>query len=765
MAVTIETSDGTVELRGAATEATLASLVKAMDKKGLSSDKQTQKMGEQVNNLAKATKKVNVEFKGLGKSADDLADDLDKAAKSSQSWKTKSMNFFSTLGKGAESMVKFTAGVQKNGLSLDEVGNTVSSITPSLLGFGAAAGAAFGAMIGHVANLSQTFDALSSTGAAFTGNMFDLERVAAGSHLQLAEMVTVLKGNSEALAAFGGNTRNGARRFAELNQIVQTVGQRELRYLGIGAVEATEMVASFTAMQSRNTMFQTMSTNQQAFAAQGFIKEITLLANLTGQDRKQLAQEMANKKRRSDVELKLRTMGVEANNQYNMAMTLLTSKFGENSAEVDAFRTSVMGYGVAATTQGNIILNSPLKGAFDNVAKGFADGTFKVENFFKDLAGSDKAFADAFAGPIATAQFTDFGMSVAGTSVGLGDFQVQLKAIQELMVKEGITFTEAMASVNLTGASKSIKDAQIGLENVVKTTKLGANTVTEGSVTAINSTIKKVTGLFGPEGLETTIKTHKASLVTATTSATGFGTALDKLSKFITKMAAPVAEKVAPKGVSSVITGLAASAKETMQKVGSSVTGYVGTAAKALGIAGGAATGVMAYKNSDHTSEAGKIFEGVMTGGGQILGSMLGAALGSLGFGVGAIPGAIGGGFAGESIGAMIGSGGTKAGVLGDIASSLFSGAKSMFGFDQGGIVTQPVFNAQIAEKPGTTEGVFPLDNDFKASDLSQLKTIPKIQEALNNIAVAMAGMNNAELVDQMKLFNRNIKVVSNRLA
>src|SRR5210317_1037178 len=110
MAVNLIIDGQQYELSGAATESTLERLVNAMEKSNDGKQgvgKQIKEFGTGLVNQAKESKKTTLSLKGLGKGADDVADELDAAADSARSFSDKAKGMISGLLDGAKSLVNF----------------------------------------------------------------------------------------------------------------------------------------------------------------------------------------------------------------------------------------------------------------------------------------------------------------------------------------------------------------------------------------------------------------------------------------------------------------------------------------------------------------------------------------------------------------------------------------------------------------------------------------------------------------------------------
>lgn len=758
------------ELSGAATEATLTRLANALErsndgKQGIG--KTIKDFGKGVVDQAKENKKTTMSLKGLGKGADDVADELDAAATSARSFASRARGMINGLLDGAKGLVQFAGTTAGTGMNMSSLAQSVEGFGSKFGALGGVLGATGGAIVAHSANLIDTFDALSNTGAAFTNNLFDLERVAANSYLSLEQMTGMLRANSESLAVFGGSARLGAKRFAEMNQVVQDTYRRDFAMLGLKASDSAEMLASFTAMQARNTQFSTMGVNEQARAGANFVKEITMLANLTGQDRKQLAEKLATDKRRADVELGLSRMQGEAAGRARAAFGVMEQSFGAGSPMMDALRTSFLKLPAASSTAANMLLQDNTMGpVLARITEGLRNGSMSMTDIQKEFANVSTNFIGANKGLEGVAQYSDIAMAFTEVSAGLLNFQKQRLVVEKQYNGDYEAFVKAQKP-NLDATSVALKDTQLAIQDFGKQVRLGFNAFTESSVGLMKKGVDSLNEIMSKlptsmAQLKEMIGDNAGAGLTGTMA--GLKVATAKVIEAFNKLRGllPGASKVTT-GAEQGLSKVAEQTAKGSTGIFSKISGFLGKIGTGLGILGAGAQAVNTYQNSEMKTTTGKVIEGAGSGVGTFAGGLAGAKVGgALGAMLGSFVPIIGN-VIGGAIGAI--GGGIGGALLGDEAFSAAARDIGKFlGFAEGGIVTQPIMGAAIAEKPGTAEGVFPLPNDFKADDLGNLKDIQKIGKGIDNLASAMAGFSNAELVEQMKLFNRNIKVVAQRL-
>ena len=776
MAVTVDIDGGRVEISDVATEKTLERLVNLMEKSATNKDpSKAAELKARVATTQQLTKGV-VKLKALTSAGSDATDALEDAAKSANTFAARGKKMLDAVLGAGKGLIQFGGEVAGTGMNMKSLGDAVDKNASHFGALGAVFGAAAGAIVGHSANLIDTFDGLSSTGATFTNNLFDLERVAANSYLSLEQMTGMLRQNSESLAVFGGSARLGAKRFTEMNRVVQDTYRTDFAMLGIKASESAELLAQFTAMQARNTQFATMGVQQQAQAGANFVKEIQMMANLTGQDRKQLASKMANDKRRADVELQLSRMTGEASKGARAAFATMGTQFGESSPIMDALRTSFLGLPAAATTAGNMLLQDGNMGpVIAKITAGLKDGTVSMTDIQKELAGVSTKFIDANKGMEGIAQYSEIAMAFTEVSAALLNAQKQRLVVEKDFNGDYDKFVAAQKT-QLDENSKNMKNVDLLSQEIGKTVRLGFNSVTESAVGVMSDGVKALKTLVA--GMPTSMDEFSTALGDASKPASATGAAmglqkglasaktqLDFFKKALESIGIGGGASATTKGTSSIAEGVIKGATESdkvAKAAGQSTTmlskasGLLGKILPRIPIIGSALSGGVTYATSEQETQVGKLSEGIGSGlgsfggaaGGAATGALIGSAVPIIGTLIGGIIGGIAGGIGGDMLGKSVG---------GKLAN--------FFGFADGGIVTQPVYNAAIGEKPGTQEGVFPLPANFDKETAFDRSGEKAMAQAAQQIAKAVTNFDNSEMLQEMRKFNKNIKVVGDRLA
>jgi murein DD-endopeptidase MepM/ murein hydrolase activator NlpD len=303
--------DQPVRFTNAASEVTLNKLL-AMNaqmakKMGIKTDyelKQIKKTEIELKKLAKATKD---EYTLLTKSNNARKQEIDqikekqendqKAAKSTESL-TKNFNL---LSRNLSGTIFALANISK---SLSSMGNSISSATQILSHipkFGGALSAALGAVAGAVEKTQKAFQQSASVGANFNGSFREMIDSASGAGLTFDQFSSIIQQSGANVALLGKGSEDGARQLARYVKQLRTINdgklQGQLAALGFTAESITENFATYGASMAKIGRLQSMSTEELVYSTADYLKNLSAVSKLTGEDRKSLEkrqQDMMN---------------------------------------------------------------------------------------------------------------------------------------------------------------------------------------------------------------------------------------------------------------------------------------------------------------------------------------------------------------------------------------------------------------------------------------------------------------------------------------
>lgn len=277
--------------------------------------------------------------------------------------------------------------------NLSDYSNALSQNTDLLGKAGSALGNLVNGLVQFAEGSLQEYQALTQIGATFGKSLVDLKVSATELGLTVEEMIGFFKENNEGLRSFGGTTEVAIKRFKQLSLAVLDSEQglgTELRRLGYTAGEINEGLMLFGEVTARNSRRETMSIQQQAQSAQGLLVQMDGLSKLTGESRKQLADEMKERRRQGDVAAFLAGKTSEEQAAFSAQLLQIQKTLGKNAA--DAFvDVALRGAPTTKETTGALLAMGNGAEEIYAAARAFNSGSISEFNNYVDGAISSAA--------------------------------------------------------------------------------------------------------------------------------------------------------------------------------------------------------------------------------------------------------------------------------------------------------------------------------------------------------------------------------------
>ncbi len=264
---------------GVASEVTLARLVTSIEalakKSGIDSKSQAAKLqalyNQEVTKSNKATKQSTAETE-INTTA------TKHATNATNNFAASIGNAVATgLGALTKSAIDLSASLWNN-----ETG--VQAFTNNLPGIGRL----LSPLAKQADELIQSFRTMSQSGAAFGGSIEAMKRMSTNMGISLSEMTDLIRNSSPSLAALGGTVEQGAIRFANMNKNIKATGDfNSLMNMGFAVEEINEGMADYVSLQARMGTLQGRSTENLAAGSANYLKQIDLLARVTGKTREE----------------------------------------------------------------------------------------------------------------------------------------------------------------------------------------------------------------------------------------------------------------------------------------------------------------------------------------------------------------------------------------------------------------------------------------------------------------------------------------------
>jgi len=410
---------GEVEAQNAASEATLREILKALGGRtgaiggsagGGGGGIDTTKAQKGLDQVGKTSKQSAGSIKKLGSAAASVAGGLING-------------LTAAIGGAIGAVTGMATGLLEGKTSIHEFTKNVPGLN---------------IVTGIIENQMSMFKELSSVGAGFGNNMFEITQVAGQSALSMQTLGKIIASESEGLRMFGGSVQDGTRRFGRLSKELRTGDMgRQLLGMGVTTEELNENLISYNELLVSTGRDRYMTDSQIAAGSAAYSLELDKIAKLTGKSRKQIEDEQRAKNTDIRRQAAQSTMTTDQMNKFRNNLSLAA----KSSPEFEAALVD-MADGIAndpLTRQ--LMANSP---TFEKFAKDIENMSPEEYNNFQRQVGDEmKNLAMKFKdGGIDAAMNTSFGSAL----------QVAGQLAMTVEATEGAVAGQQAAQDNLTTA-------------------------------------------------------------------------------------------------------------------------------------------------------------------------------------------------------------------------------------------------------------------------------------------------------------------------
>ena len=385
-------------------------------------------------------------------------------------------NMGSNISKSAGNLAK---GVEKS--DLKGIANAIGSI----VGLGTAAGFAIGILEGFAKNIAE----LQNTGVGLGTSLQDLRNDASRAGLDLASYGKIINGNARAINALGATTDEGARNFAKLSDELRYTA-RSLGQFGLSNTAYNEILAEEIEIRRRSGMSQEQITSSVSNSMNSLMKETTMLAAVTGQDRREMLRNRADILADPVIESAMRAF-------TGLDKDLATSNLG-------SLGTIMSGFGDEAKIFAGAIAQSTVTGMdFYGTALGKSLATVtnlggtELQNAFREIAN----FAKDNALSMDTEKFNTQITSMFGNLASNMD-DGDRSRLEMLAVSDSSNADAAKALLNLVNGLNGIVVSEEAIVQARKNTATGLN---KNELAALPSSMEEMTNNMKASMLDSTI--------------------------------------------------------------------------------------------------------------------------------------------------------------------------------------------------------------------------------------------------------------------
>jgi len=338
---------------GVASEATLAALLRAMEKMAGAA-------GVNPKELKDNTKKLNEQLKSGVTVQTKNTDALKKDTKATGS-ATAATNKFTNAIKGAAlgaigSLLGSVKGMAEALISGQEDISTFAQHIPIVGGY-------LTVLTGLIDANVESFRELSRVGGTFGDGLNEIRQLATDAAMPLGEFTQLISQNSETMRQFGAGTAQGARNFAVMSKQFRDGPGKALTAIGFTAQELNETLLDYAEIQGRQMGAERLSGRESLQRAAEFGEQLQLLSAITGKRREQIAEEMKQNQADARVRLAMANMSREE-----------AERFNANLATADA------GLRDALTDMADGVANNPTAQAFTVASETFRQRAKDIEN-------------------------------------------------------------------------------------------------------------------------------------------------------------------------------------------------------------------------------------------------------------------------------------------------------------------------------------------------------------------------------------------------
>ena len=423
-----ETVDiGNVGKGGVASEATLESLVKAVEflakKEGFDPKKSAEKA------------------KKLAQSFDDSITVVTENREALKEGTEAVENHASALSKAGSmittGLVAASVGVGNFAKELISGGSQLSDFARHIPGIGSL----LTPLTGYLDDSMTAFRELSSVGGAFNNSLTDLRLAAAETYLTLDQFSNLIANRSADLSSFGGTVTGGAKRLADLNRELGD-NRLQLMNMGFSFEEINETLIDYQNLNRAGAVAQRRDAKSQAAAAADYAKNLTTLSKLTGKDIDQIKQEQMAKQNDIAFQMEMAKLDEKERDKVNKAMAMASAQFGEAGAQ--AVKQAVLGMG--PLTRETQIMAATMPGVYEgltDLGRAARDASTSADQFDSQM---QKTQVDSMVSALEAAGNME-GVLKAG-SAGLDGVSSEMLEMFSAMTKQGVQFLDENGNVN-----------------------------------------------------------------------------------------------------------------------------------------------------------------------------------------------------------------------------------------------------------------------------------------------------------------------------
>ncbi len=308
----------------------------------------------------------------------------------------------------------------------------------------------------------KSFQQATAAGALFAGGMTELREVAGRAGLTQTQFTNVIANSSVALAQFGGDVTNGAKKLGNVVGEFSKGTRSELLKLGVSVEDQTQGVADYMEMLQQTGSLRGKTDSELAAGSKEYMINLKAISSFTGEDVKRASARARDAAMQGAVAAKLAKMGPEATTKFQNAIRTLSPVLQQAAMQMFVTGTAT---GEAAVALSQMPAMAELLGkSLSDVSDSSVSTDTALDNYqnnVKTLGPLLKEQGEAAAGALGLAslmvgKFTEAtkiaveGMNLGNKALGLGT----------KTTRETATDLANSPDVLLSGVVKGVADLQ-----------------------------------------------------------------------------------------------------------------------------------------------------------------------------------------------------------------------------------------------------------------------------------------------------------------
>ena len=175
-------------------------------------------------------------------------------------------------------------------------------------------------------NTIDTLRGLTSVGASFNNNMFDMIGASANSAMNLDDFASMVQNNSGIIATFGTTVTAGARSLGQFSKEFRTGIGQEFFAMGFTIGDVNEGLISFLDLERRRSLAGLRTDRASQQSAADYIIQLDKLTKLTGEEREQIADRLRQQMQDAGVRAQVNRLEGTARENFRTSLAFIESQ-------------------------------------------------------------------------------------------------------------------------------------------------------------------------------------------------------------------------------------------------------------------------------------------------------------------------------------------------------------------------------------------------------------------------------------------------------